>query len=114
LTKNSVTIVLSGGSLTSWRILGFCAAALNLSRNVETSGRAGTLYSRTGEPDMPKAARISAAISASSASSKSSESVSSSSEQSEGHPLVSIALFCGIGLLVSLVSILVGLQGGWY
>jgi hypothetical protein len=58
---------------------------------------------------MPKAARIAAAISA---SLKPSE--SASSEQSEGHPLVSIALFCGIGLLVSLVSILMGLQGGWY
>jgi hypothetical protein len=57
---------------------------------------------------MPKAARISAPISA---SSKPSE---AASEQSEGHPLVSIALFCGIGLLVSLFSILMGVQGGWY
>jgi hypothetical protein len=57
---------------------------------------------------MPKAARIAAPISASSASSK------ASSKQSEGHPLVSIALFSGIGLLVSLVAILLGVQGGWY
>jgi hypothetical protein len=61
---------------------------------------------------MPKAARIiSAPISASSASSKPSE---AASEQSEGHPLVSIALFCGIGLLISLISMLMGVQGAWY
>jgi hypothetical protein len=53
---------------------------------------------------MPKAARISAPISASAASSK----------QSESHPLVSIALFCGIGLLASLVAILMGVQIAWY
>jgi hypothetical protein len=59
---------------------------------------------------MPKAARVSAAISA---SSKPSE-AAASSEQSEGHPLVSIALFCGIGLLISLISMLMGVQGAWY
>jgi hypothetical protein len=59
---------------------------------------------------MPKAARISAAISA---SSKPPE-AAASSEQSEGHPLVSIALFCGIGLLISLLSMLMGVQGAWY
>jgi hypothetical protein len=53
---------------------------------------------------MPKAARISAPISDSSAS----------SEPSEGHPLVSIGLFCGIGLLASLVAILMGVPGAWY
>jgi hypothetical protein len=53
---------------------------------------------------MPKAARISARIPASTAS----------SEKSESHPLVSIALFSGIGLLVSLVAILTGVQGAWY
>jgi uncharacterized transporter YbjL len=50
---------------------------------------------------MSKAARIvSAAISA----------ASTSSQKSQGHPLVTIALFCGIGLLVSLVAIHMGLQ----
>lgn len=37
-----------------------------------------------------------------------------SSAKSEGHPLVTIALFCGIGLLVSLVAILKDVQGAWY
>jgi hypothetical protein len=58
---------------------------------------------------MPKAARVSAVIPA---SSKPSE--AASSQQPEGHPLVSIALFCGVGLLISLISILMGVQGAWY
>ena len=53
---------------------------------------------------MPKATRISASIPAS----------NSESKQSNGHPLVSIALFCGIGLLVSLAAMLLGVQGAWY
>jgi hypothetical protein len=53
---------------------------------------------------MPKAVRISAPIRAS----------STSSGQSEGSPLVSIALFSGIGLLVSLIAILMGVPGAWY
>jgi hypothetical protein len=52
---------------------------------------------------MRKAARISAPISDASAS----------SEPSEGHPLVWIALFCGTGLLVSLVAILMGVPVAW-
>jgi hypothetical protein len=57
---------------------------------------------------MPKAARVSVSIPAPSAP------TAASPEKSEGHPLVSIALFCGIGLLVSLVAILCGVQGAWY
>lgn len=49
---------------------------------------------------MPKAARVAAPISATSVSPR----------KSEGHPLVTIALFCGIGLLASLIAIHVGLQ----
>jgi hypothetical protein len=37
-----------------------------------------------------------------------------SPQQTEGHPLVPIALFSGIGLLVSLVAMLMGVQGAWY
>jgi hypothetical protein len=57
-----------------------------------------------GEPDMPKAVHISTPIPASAAS----------SEESRGSPLVSVALFCGIGLLMSLVAILMGDTGVWY
>ena len=53
---------------------------------------------------MPKAVRISAPISGSTAS----------ADKSESHPLVSLALFSGIGLLVSLIAILMGVQGVWY
>jgi len=57
-----------------------------------------------GEPDMPKAVRVSAQIPASAAS----------SEKSESHPLVSIALFSGVGLLVSLIAVILGVSGVWY
>ena len=40
--------------------------------------------------------------------------LAASSEKSESSPLVSIALFCGIGLLVSLMAMLMGVQGVWY
>jgi hypothetical protein len=53
---------------------------------------------------MPKATRINASIPVSSESPK----------KYDDHPLVSIALFCGIGLLVSLVAALMGVQGAWY
>jgi hypothetical protein len=58
---------------------------------------------------MPKAARAAVSIPVPSVSSEKSE-----SQKSEGHPLVPIALFCGIGLLVSLVAVLMGVQGAWY
>jgi len=51
---------------------------------------------------MPKAARIATAIPASTASSEQSD------RGSDGSSLVAVALFSGIGLLVSLVAILMG------
>jgi len=53
---------------------------------------------------MPKAARISATLPASTIS----------SENSDNSQFVAVALFSGIGLLVSLVAILMGVQGAWY
>jgi hypothetical protein len=53
---------------------------------------------------MPRAARIAAQIPVSTAS----------SEKSDGHPLVPIAIFSGIGLLISLIAILMGVPGVWY
>lgn len=52
---------------------------------------------------MPKAARISKPIVTESAS-----------ENSDITQLVSIALFSGIGLLISLVAVILGVQGVWY
>jgi hypothetical protein len=37
-----------------------------------------------------------------------------SSDKSASHELISIALFSGIGLLVSLVAVLLGAQGVWF
>jgi hypothetical protein len=53
---------------------------------------------------MSNAARISAQVPA----------LAASSEKSETHPLVSIALFSGIGLLLCLIAILLGVSGAWY
>jgi hypothetical protein len=36
------------------------------------------------------------------------------SDKSNNSPLASIALFCGIGLLVSLAAVLMGVSGVWY
>jgi hypothetical protein len=52
---------------------------------------------------MPKAVRVSTPIATSVAS----------SEKSVSSPLVSIALFCGIGLLVSVAAVLMGVTGVW-
>jgi hypothetical protein len=52
---------------------------------------------------MPKAARISQSISRPSAS-----------DDSDSAQFISIALFSGIGLLISLVAVVMGVQGAWY
>jgi hypothetical protein len=57
-----------------------------------------------GEPDMPTAVRVSAAIPAS----------KTASDKSDSNQFVSIALFSGIGLFVSLVAVILGVQGVWY
>ena len=56
------------------------------------------------EPDMPKGVRIVASLPASKISSR----------KSDGHPLVTIALFSGLGLLVTFIAILCGMQGAWF
>jgi hypothetical protein len=53
---------------------------------------------------MPKAVRVATPVAAS----------DTSSAKSDGSPLVMIALFSAIGLLVSLVAILMGVPGVWY
>ncbi len=52
---------------------------------------------------MPKAARIPTSVP-----------VSSTSESSDFSQLVSIALFSGAGLLISLVVVILGINGVWY
>jgi hypothetical protein len=57
-------------------------------------------HGRILEGEMSKAARVAG----------SSSLASTSSQKSEGHPLVAIAIFCGIGLLATLVAILMGME----
>jgi len=51
--------------------------------------------------DMPKAVRISPSI------------ASSTSQRSDTYELISVALFSGVGLLISLVAVIAGVQGVW-
>ena len=62
-----------------------------------------------GELVMQKAARISLQLPASTASSRKSDIASS-----DTNSLVAIAIFSGIGLLVSLVAMVTGVPGAWY
>jgi hypothetical protein len=50
---------------------------------------------------MPKAARIAKPIAA-------------TSENSDTAQFVSIAIFSGLGLLISLVAVIMGVQGAWF
>jgi hypothetical protein len=52
--------------------------------------------------DMPKAVRISPSIPA-----------SSSSQRSDTYELISVALFSGVGLLLSLSAVIAGVRGVW-
>ena len=37
-----------------------------------------------------------------------------SSQKSDGHPLISIAIFSGVGLLASLIAVLCGVEVVWF
>jgi hypothetical protein len=68
-------------------------------------GWAGNIFQTNElEPDMSKVVRVSPSIPASQVSSRA----------SDNHQLISIALFSGIGLLISLVAVLLGVQGMWF
>ncbi len=60
---------------------------------------------------MSKAVRT-ASIPVSNVASRDSDRVAS--RDSKHNEFVSIALFCGIGLLISLVATICGVQGAWY
>ncbi len=59
---------------------------------------------------MLKGARIPSSISTSDVSVEKSKAAG----KSDHHELVSIALFAGCGLLISLVAMLLGVQGAWF
>jgi hypothetical protein len=78
--------------------------ALNLGRSYADSSQGQDLFITDAlERDMSKATRIAASIP-----------VSSTSPKSDDHPLASVALLSGVGLLASLVAILMGVQIAWY
>ena len=52
---------------------------------------------------MPKAVRISRSLD-----------VSSAKQHSDTHELVSVALFSGIGLLISLTAVIFGVRAFWF
>jgi hypothetical protein len=60
---------------------------------------------------MPKAARISSSISAPRIYAERSAIPSKRSDTSE---FIGVALFSGIGLFVSLVAVILGVQGAWF
>jgi hypothetical protein len=88
------------------RIFGKPACGLEpLSQVARPFLRAGNIFQiYLLEPGMSKVVRVSTSIPAS----------KSSSRESEHHQLISIALFSGIGLLVSLIAVLLGVQGIWF
>ena len=87
---------LHAGSIVHGRILGKPRFALNLCRRCcdILVGQGIFVPTNELEPDMSKVVRISRIDSC----------VQSSSEKSDNHQLISIALFSGIGLLISLVA----------
>ena len=60
---------------------------------------------------MPKAARIASPISAPRIYTERSAVPAKRSDASE---FIGVAIFCGIGLLMSLVAVILGVQGAWY
>ncbi len=54
---------------------------------------------------MPKAARVAASIPVA---------AEAASEKSDSGQLFAVALFSGMGLLISLVAIIMGAPGAWY
>lgn len=60
---------------------------------------------------MPKAAQISSPISAPRVYTENSAVPAKRSDRSE---LVGVALFAGIGLFISLVAVILGVQGAWF
>jgi uncharacterized membrane protein YsdA (DUF1294 family) len=66
-----------------------------------------------GAPAMPNVVRFPQSISTPSVSSDKAE-AQRSARRSELDLFVSVALFSGIGLLISLIAILFGMPGAWY
>jgi|ERR1700761_6044406 len=107
--QNDRMVVAISGSLATGLNRWEPAIALNLSRGSKDNifGR-GFFASNELGSEMPKAARLASTIPATYIVSKP---ITGDFDFSQ---FVPIALFSGIGLLVSLVAIVNGVQGGWY
>jgi len=102
LVKNRIVVRPSGSIGLRTIFCGTRQDALNLDYgNSDHSVGRGFKKNPIGEPVMPKTVRIAAQISKATAS----------SEKSESHPLVSIALFSGVGLLISIVIVICRIHG---
>jgi hypothetical protein len=105
LMKILISVVLSG-PIIQWTYFAELTLRVEpLSSSADIFNRAGDFDHRciVGGPDMAKFIRISTPVTASDASSR----------KSDSSPLVSIALFSGVGLLVSLLAVLLGVPGVW-
>jgi hypothetical protein len=67
-----------------------------------------------GAREMPKAARIFSEISSPRIFTEKSAVPAKRSENSEMSEFVGVAIFSGIGLLISLVAVILGIQGAWF
>jgi hypothetical protein len=76
--------------------------ALNLWSHLQDSFMGRGIFVTGWRADMPKAARISPSIP-----------FSSTSQRSDTYELISVALFSGIGLLLSLAIVIAGVRGVW-
>ena len=67
---------------------------------------------------MPKAARILSPISVpriyTEKTAKRSDTTATSAKRSDMSEFIGVALFSGIGLLISLVAVILGVQGAWF
>jgi hypothetical protein len=82
--------------------------SLNLCRRCEDFRLAGQIETDELEPEMSKVVRLTPAIPVTGAASR------DASQASRHNELVSIAIFSGLGLFVSLVAVIFGVQGAWF
>ena len=81
---------------------------MNLYRRCDDFRWAGQFEIYELEPEMSKAIRLTAAIPVTDVASR------DASQASKHNEFVPIAIFSGLGLLVSLVAVICGVQGAWF
>jgi hypothetical protein len=84
------------------------AAALNFCRNANKRFVDGNLRFYRQRIRMPKAARMFMSLAALTTP------PGNPPQRSDNNGLASVALFCGVGLLLSLIAMIMGMPGAWY